>query len=328
MILNRSKFEGFTLLEMLLVTVIVASILIMLVTYTSTKTDESKRDFTATQSEQILNAGLAYYINNSTWPDTIDQLKTAKYLPSQPIKNAWGKDYIFYKNLATGTFSICSEITGRSVNGTYTSIADASSLAGRLPLAYVTTSCAAGSNPPNPATCNNTPCAVVSTVNIPGQNLNNARSINFAGLYHNGACVPAPICPNPYSAQNTTGMKPAIIVAPVAVSGTYEGTDIVYPLSSFTAYAVGAPSGNTATTDPGSLPGICTNPVLTEACSSLEPAGVSGLSYWRVCLDVVTERGRISGSGWTASSGTIMAITRCVPNNEPSGSAFSVFTPY
>lgn len=336
MMLKMKKTNGVTLLEMLLVLVIVSSIILMVITYTTTKTDETKRDVTAMRYEQILNAGLAYYINNSMWPNDIDTLKTNNYL-TKTLKNAWGQDFVFYQNLTSGTFSICSSVLGRQIGINYTSATQAGIIAGQLPMAYVASGpCPANpppftTTPPDPATCASTTCSVVSTVNIPGQNLNNARSLNFAGLYHNGACVPAPVCPNPYnSATNPNGMKPAIMVVPVSVSGNYYGGTEVHPLSSFTAYAMG--KGD----DPDKGSPVA-NPILcTLSSPGTCPSGTSvplpsGGTYWRVCLDVVTEKGRINNtppSVWELTSGTIMAITRCVPNNEPSGSGFSVFKPF
>ncbi len=319
MLIKKSKYAGFTLLEMLLVLVIATSILIMIITYTSTRTDESKRDFTVNQIEQILNAGLAYYINNSSWPADIGQLKTGKYLPNKTtINNAWGQPYVFYNDATTGTFSICTQITGRSLGGgTFASTLESGIVANRLPMGYVTTSCPASGSPLDPATCNAATCAVVTTVNIPGQNLNNARSFNFAGLYHNGACVPAPTCPTP-------SMEPSIMVVPVAVSGNYAGGPTVYPISSFMARAVGDASGNPTAVSPG--PQMCSDKTKSSPCdggTSPLPAGL----YWRVCLQIVTERGTIgeAGSTWQPESGIVMAITRCVPANEPAGSPFSVF---
>ena len=46
-------------------------------------------------------------------------------------------------------------------------------------------------------------CEVVAAVNIPGQNLNNAGAVTFAGLYYHGGCVPVPQCPYRYSEWTT-----------------------------------------------------------------------------------------------------------------------------
>ncbi len=321
MIYNKIKLHGFTLLEMLLVMVIVASIILMVMTYTTTQVDETKRDVTVKQYEQILNAGLAYYINNSTWPNTINDLINGNYLPNKTINNPWASGYTFYQDATTGTFSICSTIMGSTFasggHARNTAARESNIIANQLPMGYVANSCPASASAPAPTPCGGVPCAVISAVNIPGQNLNNARSINFAGVYHNGACVPAPVCPNT--------MSPTIIVIPVSVSGTYYGqSNSTYSLNSFTATAVGD-----ANKQPTGTPLTCFSGG-TAACDQTT-GGDAGLptsgKYWRVCLDVVTQLGRIgdAGSTWDASSGIILAITRCVPNNEPSGSGFNVF---
>lgn len=324
MIFKQKKIKGFTLFEMLLVLVIITSVLLMMMTYMTTKTDESKRDVTVMQYEQILNAGLSYYINHSDWPTTIGTLQTENYLPKTPT-NPWQGTYTFYNNTTTGTFSICSVIGFASGSSTDQRIpAETGIMAGRLPMGYVApgTTCPGSSTPPAAAACTASTCLLISTVNIPGQNLNNARSVNFAGLYHNSGCVPAPVCPNPYSASNTTGMVPTIIVVPVSVSGTYMGNNELYPLSSFTAYAVG--NGNPSGSPPVAVPVNCTNNTPTACDFTSGIASPAGL-YWRVCLEVWTDQGKISGINWKDTSGTVMAITRCVPNNEPRGSGFHVF---
>ena len=60
-------------------------------------------------------------------------------------------------------------------------------IAGELPVAYVSDKYG------DPYVSGNV--YVTAQVTTPGQNLNNARSVNFVGIYHNGACVPVPNCP-------------------------------------------------------------------------------------------------------------------------------------
>jgi competence protein ComGC len=307
------KLRGVTLFEMLLVLVIITSVILMLITYTTTKTTETKRDRMVMQVTQVLNAALAYYINKSRWPGSLSDLQTDGYLPSGiNIINPYGSGFAFANKSDTGVFSVCSDLPATPKN-----VTNAKIIAGRVPMGFVTIApCASASG--SFATGCTTSCAVVASVNIPGQNLNNARSVNFTGIYHNGACVPAPYCP--------TNMTAAIIVAPVQVSGTYDGggAGIVYPLNSFSAYAVGTSASNSK---PSTSPGKCTNANDTSAGCDFTDGGpnVAGLLYWRVCLNVVTARGPISGSTWDDTSGTVMAITRCVPSGEPIGSGFTVF---
>lgn len=342
----KQKQKGVTLIEILLVLAIMASLLILASGYMSSKISESRRDRMVLQMEQILNAGLAYYVNNGAWPgagvvDSNNELEKNGYLPNTgTIMSPFSYNYVVSSNTTNGTFSLCTTIPGTrntpatGGSGYYTSTIEAGILAGRLPVAYVVdgalpssaTTCPPSSSSP----CNSESCTLVSQVNIPGQNLNNARSLNFGGAYHNGACVPAPVCPG------GTSMTQSIYVVPAAVSGNSDGTSTVYPVSSFMAYAVGAVS----TSDPTKTDSAPTSPnnvsscvmsggkYVTMPCSSdVDPNG----KYWRVCLFVVTENGIISTFGnpnWTAASGSVIAVTRCTPTNEPSGSGFNVFTSY
>jgi hypothetical protein len=179
-----------------------------------------------------------------------------------------------------------------------------------------------------------TTCNVVTTVGVPAQNLNNARSVNFSGIYKNGGCVPVPVCPS--------GMVPQIMVSPVSVSGLYEGMNgtngtsgDAIPLTSFTAYATGpADYSFDAQTGPDNCVNLATNP--GRYCySNLDVTSNPQVKeylpdgrYWRVCLEIVTEKGKLAGSNWKMQSGSVMAITRCAPPEEPSGSNENVFEPY
>lgn len=315
---KRSK--GFSLFELILVLVILSSILILMTNYLTTRIDESRRDRAVLQIEQILNAGMAYYINYSEWPDNINTLQSTGYLPNKgPIINPWGREYGLNHDLTTGTFSVCSSVLGStSVGGTVSrAVIESGIVAGRLPMAYSTDQTfAAGDSCPVPpigsvpTPCDADECTVISTINIPGQNLNNARSINFAGLYHNGACVPRPSCP--------LNMSASIMVVPVSVSGNYYQTADVLPINSFTAFATPFADRNSVQNcfDPG------TSPCTADASGALVLPGV----YWRVCLQLITSEGNMQANkGMTKESGTVMAVTRCVPVDEPSGSGFDVF---
>lgn len=314
MIYLREKLKGFSLLEVLLVLAIMATIMVSLLGYTSQKSDEMRRDKTVMQVEQFLNAGLSYYVSFGSWP-TLSQLQ-GNFLPSGTINNPWGLAFSVGANTG-GTnpgsqFSVCTTIRGKQA---YTA---ATIIAGRLPIASAidgTVSCPTTSA--TACTKTSTTCTVVSSVNIPGQNINNARSINFAGLYHNGACVAAPSCPS-------TTMTPTIVVSPVSVSGMNDNNNNVYPITSFTAYAMGTTSAGS----PGAAPLNC-NGTSTVTCSLSASS-----TYWRVCLRIVTQKGMVTGGGnpsWAQTAGVILALTRCMPANEPStpeisGSSFTVFT--
>jgi hypothetical protein len=120
-------------------------------------------------------------------------------------------------------------------------------------------------------------------------------------------------------------MTQSIVVTPVSVSGMNENNTDVYPISSFTAYAMGTTNAGL----PGAAPLNC-NGTGTVTCSLS-----ANSTYWRVCLRIVTQKGLVTSGGnptWAQDAGVILALTRCMPQNEPtlpqvSGSAFNVFMP-
>jgi len=325
------KQKGVTLFEMLLVLIIITSIILMMTNYSTTKLDESKRDRAVAQMEQILNAGLAYYINYSKWPDSIEELQDNNYLSKKgDLLNPFASPYyVSHDTNNKSTFQVCTSFANSS-NGPI----EASIVAGRLPLAYTNNNappmdpapeCPADeSTCSDPDACDNT--TVVSSVTIPGQNLNNARSINFAGIYRHGACVPTPICPD--------GMEPTIFVAPLSVSGqaywnktppTGLSPESVFPIESFTAYSVGFKpiqelDGCGGATTPG-----CYFDTDTEINDDLQ-SDSEDKTYWRVCAEVITEEGPVSfeDDPGKESPAILMAVTRCVPKDEPTGSGFCI----
>ncbi len=352
MLYSRCKVKGFSLLEVLLVLAIMATIMVAIIGYTSQKSDEMRRDRVIMQIEQFLNAGLAYYTNFGSWPTTLTDLQ-GNFLPSGTIKNPWGQSFLVGSNAGgtSGTsgstgggssstgggsgstgggstnsgagsqFSVCTTIVGRQA------YAAATVVAGRLPIALAVDGAASSCPATSITACtsSSTACTVVSSVTIPGQNLNNARSINFAGLYHNGACVAAPICP--------LNMVPTIMVSPVSVSGMNDNDTAIYPISSFTAYAIG--TDKTSSSPPGADPYDCNGG--SRVTCGLPSTG----TYWRVCIRIITQKGLVAANtsdpanpgnpNWAEHAGIILALTRCMPANEPSipeasGSPFTVFT--
>lgn len=333
MTILQRKTKGVTLLEVLLVLAIASSLLVLILNYTTQKSDELRRDKTVLQMQQILNAGMSFYTNQSFWPlkdatitntlcgqpskswTDISMLQSNNYLPS-PLKNSYGKDYQLNCNNALngGGFFVATQ-TNNPTN--------AAIIAGRLPLAYRTNSLT--TFPATSCTSGNDCTYVVTTVNIPGQNLNNARSVNFAAVYHSGSCVPAPNCP--------PNMKADILVMPAAVSGVNDSSTTTtypsYPVNSFTAYALGNPKAPDPTLpiDPNPGPVGCVS-LVTERCVA-DQSGTyipsDGTLYWRVCLSVVTGNGTVNPTSVDQGKamGSVVAMTRCVPNmgkENPSGS--------
>lgn len=306
--------KGYSLIELMLVLVIVSMILFIGLNYTVKKAEQDRIDRTATQMQQILNAGLAFYVANNAWPTSLAAL-TPTYLPTT-LTSPWGGAAYLVAN-TRDMFYVYVPV--RTVTaGRATAIAN--SIAGLLPLSYTSRN---ANSPPTtrPCVAATTTCRVVAAVNVPGLNLSMAGSVNYAGLYHHGGCVPKIACP---ADATGTPMVPQIMVVPVSVSGVnYTGAlaSNVYPISSFTAYA----------TDNNSLsPPACTGGSFLACPASPPNTGVT--QYWRVCLQVVTENGNVAttntGTGANAWGRyvTMLALTRCASVAEPDGGGFSVFT--
>lgn len=309
--------HGFTLIEMMLVMTIISAFIYMGIGYVQQRTLSLSIDRTSAQMQQILNAGLSYYVNNGSWPTDIATLTTGNYLPSTGVISPWGPNtYAVSNNGALFTVTLTlPQISNQSAIGDI--------LVGKLPLASKTgTSTTCPPSPPAPPGCVPTTTITVSaSVNIPGQNLNNATAVNMTGIYHNGACVPVPKCP---VGPNGVQMIPTIMVAPASVSGMSDpGTTNVYPITSFTAYATPQAAWTGA-----SGPATCSssNPrsdigCLADSTRAPLPYG----NYWRVCLQVSTEKSSIQWDNITAQYATVIAVTRCSINNENSGSGLSVW---
>lgn len=319
--------KGFTLLELLLVIAIMSGIMVMVMRGMTQKIDETRRDRVVVQVQQILNSALSYYIGTGRWPvknegvckgdadkSDLSTLIRAGYLTGDFKHNPYGQAYGFQVS--------CNPTTNNFyVETWFPNSTEAGIVAGRLPLAEIHDKVKNDS--------------VRAGVNIPGQNINNARAYNFGNLYHSGACVPAPVCPN--------NMKQQIVVIPVSVSGLNEtSSSKIYPISSFTAYAYGAP-GNPPDPNPvmgGKNVATCNNYIKPTPCSghdsTIPPQPSDGkiddnTAYWRVCLNVVTAKGNTNPDNKPnenfAKNVTVLAITRCGPPSEPVGSDFTVFLP-
>lgn len=353
------KLAGFSLIEIILVLVIISMILLMAQGYFQQQTQQARIDKTVLQMQQVLNAGLTFYVQNGSWPPpTLADLQQANgsiaclqglplgssvcgiaYLPTNlrnpfdnPYQMSWYSASNCQSNYTGGTCPIFYVWT--KINAGIDTYAVTTAIAGKLPLSYTANSTAVGNAYIPPATglpcapgsdSSTSGCYIVAAINAPGQNLSNASAVNFAGLYHHGACVPVPICP-----QN---MEPQIMVVPVSVSGTLTppittgGTPNVYPISSFTAFAEGGPGSGLT---PNNCPIQPNPPASGSQC--INNVGASATDYWRVCLQITTENGDVA-STYSSQSGsstspwgqyvTVMAVTRCAVANEPAGSNYT-----
>lgn len=318
------KQTGFSLLEMLLVLIIMGTMAYAGMSFYQQKTLQARIDRTVAQMQQILNAGLSYYLANGRWPTDLACLQGSgetdcamQFLPKE-ITNPWGG--LEYKAIASkdrAMFYVYTTISSATGSSSAQNIAEM--VAGGLPLAYTSEELGNDNQIPQASkTCtgNLKSCAVVASVNIPGESINTARGVNFSGLYHNGGCVPVPQCPVDYVSGYQ--MKPQIYVVPVSVTGFAENSNAAFPINSFSAYAKG---GNNIS------PPACDNKSANGQGENCGIDGTSSNAYWRACLQVSTENGPLSESAqpdW-GKNVTVLVFTKCAVNNEEAGSSFKVF---
>lgn len=305
------KSKGFTLVELLLLMVILAVFLTVGTGYMQQKTEAIRIDKTVLQIQYILNAGLAYYIANGRWPNQGSQVYLSSgtaselqpdYLPGVAIPTQFGgPDPNYYHRssnavawgIPANTFAVMAYIGTSDKQKTIGNM-----IASKLGSAFFDGSPGYG--------------YVFAYVYPPGQNRSNATGMNFAGLYHHGACVPVPVCPKD---ANGVAMTAQVYIVPISASGVNDdGLSNVYPLSSFSAYATGGTSAS---------PPPCANATITPACAGGNLNGI----YWRACMQVVTSKGDVSATrtdNW-GNSVTMAAFTRCSITSEPAGSGFGIY---
>ena len=308
--------KGFTLIELLLVMVIISIIVLAGTRYMVQKATSLRIDRTAIQMQYVLNAGLAYYVANGTWPGAPGgwNLTTGfgwagplngTYLPTNMVDPWFGSGYWYGVNSGggspPGTFLVLTYVGTSPQQQAIGNI-----IAAKIPFGQY----------------NSGTGYLIAYVNPPGQNLNNATAVNFAGLYHQGGCVPVPLCPNTTASSGVT-TSPQVFVVPVSVSGVNDpNSSNIYPISSFTAFA-------TAISAVGGTPPACYSGDSAAACTPINGNAPQSGQYWRACLQVVTQRGDVQVTNTTSSWGqdvTLAAFTRCAISNEPAGSTFSVYT--
>ena len=312
---NQSS-NGFSLVEMLLVIVVMSSLVIMAAKYMEQQAQTNRVKLAVGQIQMLLNAATSYYQRFDRWPGTVNtwyytntsssspmQTSTPAFLPNRVLTNPYGHQAYYwhahynylYLSTPANAFQVAFYI------GTSTKQAQLGRLvAGQLPFAYY-----------------NTNGYVYAYTNIPGSKINNLMSMKFSGVYHHGACIPVPDCP---TTSNSGGlaMTAQVFVTPVSVSGVNDnGSSNIYPISSFSAYAIG----------PSLSPGACANASSSPACTGAGPSG----QYWRACLQVITERGDVAvtrtdsgGAAW-GQAVSLSAFTRCASSVQPGGSSFSIY---
>lgn len=217
-IIKIRKINGFSLLEVMLVIVIMTMIAVFALRMQGPHFRQAMVDRAATQEKQIMEAATSYYIDNGKWPvlegtttspspDNIQELTNpssskgnASYLPpsildkkTRQLMSPFGDPY------SIGPFTATDQTDGTAnSNATIFEVqvdtkdpATAILLKSKLPLSYISTG------------TDSKLTLVTAYINIPSYDYNHANALSDIGIYHPGDCIPAPsyACPR--------GMEPA-----------------------------------------------------------------------------------------------------------------------
>jgi prepilin-type N-terminal cleavage/methylation domain-containing protein len=172
---NKIKLVGFTLIELLLV-VAIASILVSLgLSMMKQRSQEAKIEKTVLQIQQLLQAGMAYYIDNGCWPGwagtfyatecTLNSSPPpfSQYIPAAITVNPWGKPYRYgmpYDPMPASNrmniFQVLVDTPNENI---------AKRIAELLPNATARPAV----DPADIAICGSSNCGILTQVNIPAQ---------------------------------------------------------------------------------------------------------------------------------------------------------------
>ncbi|BFM49543.1 type II secretion system major pseudopilin GspG [Marinomonas sp. THO17] len=119
----KHKQSGFTLLEMLIVLVILASLIGFIAPNLLSRSDDAKITVTKVQMRHIVTALDVYKLDNNSYPSTAQGLealiskpsgypeaknwKEGGYLPKFPL-DAWGKAFLYVSPGATSDYDLMS----------------------------------------------------------------------------------------------------------------------------------------------------------------------------------------------------------------------------
>lgn len=101
---NRNKKNGFSLIELMIVIVILGLLAAMVMPSLTGKGEEAKRDLVCVQMKSVYDGALDMYkIKNSVYPSTEEGLKlltkTDSYFKDAKMpKDSWGNEFIYLNN--------------------------------------------------------------------------------------------------------------------------------------------------------------------------------------------------------------------------------------
>jgi prepilin-type N-terminal cleavage/methylation domain-containing protein len=85
--IRNRKINGFSLIEMMLVIAIMASLIIIASLYTQQYLDRKRVERAGMDMKQFLNASMLYYDGNGSWPEDLTLDITGTYLPAEVTPN-------------------------------------------------------------------------------------------------------------------------------------------------------------------------------------------------------------------------------------------------
>lgn len=130
----KSKTKGFTLIELLFVIAIISVIAAAGMSIVKQRAQEAKVEKCALQMQQMLQAGMAYYVDNNCWPHEAKCASGAPdfathYIPVGTTINPWGEQLNYQYTATPGSrFQVTTKAPNNSI---------AQRVAGMLPNAEV-----------------------------------------------------------------------------------------------------------------------------------------------------------------------------------------------
>lgn len=149
--------RGFTLLELLLVLAIMASLTVAGLGWYRHRVAQAKVVKTGLQMQQLLQAGMAYYVDHRVWPSSVSKLQD--YLPQLHVNNPWGNDAsspYHYQIISEPNARYLQLKTWLPTTGVINGQAMAQQIAARLPYAKAEIDSSGNAS-------------VISSVTLPGQ---------------------------------------------------------------------------------------------------------------------------------------------------------------
>lgn len=310
--LKRTHDCGFTLIELLLVIAVISVLAAVGIMSFRRSFQENRIDKVAIGMQHVLEAAMAYYVDQNEWPanhacdgtggDTTDFV--TNYLPNSNTKSFYGTDYCWEKAGDTNRlFWVAVKIPGDGVEN----LAVAKRLAARLPNAIAT-------NDPDTTTipapaCDASDCFVRAEITVPGTASNNIQqsSIAATGECH-GTSTPNAANTGTCTDSSSGGQQQYSITFPACASGTEPSLNVSpnyielpHTQTGYTLQGMQAMPGTcTTTADPSGLES-CSVAVAVTVCKPNGPnncsevnikglGGQAGASYIVSCVKHSTRR--------------------------------------